>query len=64
MGKHKKKSIKLTDKSTKATNHKRTKKSMRNDDPDEKEDNKGPKTYVNCKSKDFGECELEILRNP
>ena len=62
MGKHRKKSIKLTNKSTKATNHKRTKKSMRNDDPDEK-DNKGPKTYVNCKSKDFGECELEILRN-
>ena len=63
MGKHKKKSIKLTDKSTKATNHKRTKKSMRNDDPDEKDNNKGPKTYINCKSKDFGECELEILRN-
>ena len=54
MGKHKKKSIKLTDKSTKATNHKRTKKSMRNDDPDEKDNNKGPKTYINCKSKDFG----------
>tara|TARA_E500000331_G_scaffold344483_1_gene380798 strand:- start:6062 stop:7696 length:1635 start_codon:yes stop_codon:yes gene_type:complete len=63
MGKNKKKSIKLTDKSTKATNHKRTKKSMRNDDPDEKDNNSGPATFVNCKSKDFGDCELEILRN-
>jgi hypothetical protein len=63
MGKNKKKSIKLTDKSTKATNHQRTKKSMRNDDPDKKDNNSGPATFVNCKSKDFGDCELEILRN-
>jgi hypothetical protein len=63
MGKYKKKSRKITDKSTKSTNHKRSKKSMRNDDPDEIDNSRGPSTFVNCKSKDFGECELEILRN-
>ena len=63
MGNDKNKSRKTIDKSTKTTNHKRTKKSMRNDDPDEKDNSRGISTYVNCKSKDFGECELEILRN-
>uniref|UniRef100_A0A6C0BT71 Poly(A) polymerase catalytic subunit domain-containing protein n=1 Tax=viral metagenome TaxID=1070528 RepID=A0A6C0BT71_9ZZZZ len=63
MRRYRKKSIKLTDKSSKATNHNRTKKSMRDDTIDEKDEVITSKKYVNCKSKDFGECELEILRN-
>lgn len=66
MGKSKKKTFKLTNKErkdTKATNHKRSKKSMRQDDPDEVNNKGTPLAYINCKSKDFGECELEILRN-
>ena len=63
MRRYRKKSIKLTDKSSKATNHKRTKKSMRDDTIDEKDEVITSTKYVNCKSKDFGECELEILRN-
>ena len=63
MGKYKKKSSKNTSRDTKATNHKRTKKSMRQDEEDEKDNKVHSTGYTNCKSKDFGECELEILRN-
>jgi len=59
---NKKKSIKLTDKNTKYTNHKKSKKSMRDEDPDTVTSKKSKK-FVNCDKKDFAECELEILRN-
>ena len=49
MRRYRKKSIKLTDKSSKATNHKRTKKSMRDDTIDEKDEVITSTKYVNCK---------------
>lgn len=62
--KYKKKTMKNSEKDTsKATNHKRTKKSMRYDEVDEKKEIKRTDSYIKCNKKSFGECELEILRN-